>query len=103
MSNYLSVVVFVDAKPGCGSALEAALLSAVAPSRLEEGCIEYRCHKVHGQDGQFVFYETWASKALMDAHLESPHVKALIIQCENLLAKPLDIIFCDEMSAASVS
>lgn len=67
----------VKAKPGQAAAVKEALLSLVAPTRQEPGCLCYNLHQSKSDPTQFMFYEQWASKEALDAHGKTPHMKAL--------------------------
>lgn len=73
MAN-LTVVATIVAKPGCEKDVEALLTGLVEPSRKDKGCLLYDLHRAVDQPGTFLFYETWESKELLDAHLETPHL-----------------------------
>ncbi|BEV72599.1 MULTISPECIES: putative quinol monooxygenase [unclassified Paludibacterium] len=70
----LTVVATITAKPGYEQAVEAALLALIEPSRHDEGFIQYDLHRELDKPNVFVFYENWASKDLLDKHLQSPHL-----------------------------
>ena len=76
MAN-LTVVATIVAKPGCEKDVEALLTGLVEPSRRDKGCLRYDLHRSVDQSGTFLFYETWESKDLLDAHLETPHLLAM--------------------------
>jgi quinol monooxygenase YgiN len=46
----------------------------VAPTRAEEGCINYDLHRSVEDPGTFMFYENWQSQLLWEQHMESPHL-----------------------------
>lgn len=71
------LVAMVKAKPGQEEAVKKALLSLVKPTRQEPGCLCYNLHQSKSDRTQFMFYEQWASKAALDAHGKTPHMKAL--------------------------
>lgn len=100
MSEIITIVVNVEAIPGKEQQLMQALGDVIAPSRAEPGCIEYRYHQCHDNPCKFVFYETWKNQAALDAHTETAHVKALSEKAKDLMAKPLEIIFVDELMPA---
>ena len=75
----ITVVATFEAKPGKEAELRAALLGLVAPTRPEAGCLNYDLHVSPEHPGKFMFHENWTSKALLDAHLQSPHLKALLL------------------------
>ena len=89
MSNpIVTVVATFEARPGKEAELRTALTGLVAPTRTEAGCINYDLHQAVGDPGKFVFLENWTSKALLDAHLQSAHIKALLPRVDELCAAP---------------
>jgi Uncharacterized conserved protein len=74
----LTVFATFEARSGKEAELRAALIGLVAPTRKEAGCLSYDFHSASDNSAKFISYETWASKAQADAHLQSPHVVALL-------------------------
>ncbi len=74
----VTVVATFQAKPGKEAELRAVLTGLVAPTRQEAGCLNYDLHGLPDDPGKFLFHENWTSKALLEAHLKSPHIKALL-------------------------
>lgn len=62
------------AKTGCEDALRDELVAIVAPTRKEEGCINYDLHEIADKPGRFLFYENWTTRELLDKHLKSEHI-----------------------------
>lgn len=73
--SHLTVVATVTAKvefiEDVGNALEAL----IAPTLQEDGCINYDLHKSIENPAIYVFHENWTSKAHLDAHLATAHIK----------------------------
>jgi quinol monooxygenase YgiN len=80
----LTVVATFEARPGKEAELRAALIGLVAPTRKEAGCLSYDFHCALDNPAKFLSCETWASKAQADAHLQSPHVVALLPRVDEL-------------------
>jgi quinol monooxygenase YgiN len=74
----VTVVATFQAKPGKEEELKKVLTGLVAPTRQEAGCINYDLHQSAEEPGKFLFHENWTSKAHLDAHLQSAHIKALL-------------------------
>ena len=74
MTDVLTVVARVRAVPGAEKIVREALVAMVAPTREEEGCIDYRFHVVDDDPGLFYFVALWRSEADLDAHLAEPHI-----------------------------
>jgi len=80
----LTVIATFVARPGKEAELRAALSDLVAPTRTEAGCINYDLHAASDNPAKFLFHESWTSKAHLDAHLQSPHIKALLPRIDEL-------------------
>jgi quinol monooxygenase YgiN len=78
------VVATFQAKPGKEAELKKALIGLVAPTRQEAGCLNYDLHASPEDPAKFLFHENWTSKALLDAHLQSAHIKALLPRVDEL-------------------
>lgn len=75
MSTPYTLVGIARPKPERAAELKELLLSFVAPTRQEPGCLEYHFHEDRDEPGVFVFYEAWRSKEDLDAHLALPHLR----------------------------
>lgn len=85
----ITVVATFQAKPGKEAELRQALIGLVAPTRQEAGCLNYDLHVLPEEPAKFLFHENWTTKAHLDAHLQSPHIKALLPRVPELaVAKP---------------
>jgi len=82
--NTVTVVATFRARPGKEAELRAALMGLLAPTRQEAGCVNYDLHQSPEDPAKFLFHENWSSKAALDAHLKSAHVKALLPRVEEL-------------------
>jgi quinol monooxygenase YgiN len=76
MSEPLTVVARVRAKKGQEARLRQELQRLVAPTRAEAGCLRYDLHESKAEPGWFLLYETWKSQADLDAHFQTPYLKA---------------------------
>lgn len=76
--NHITVVATFQARPGKAAELRSALIALVAPTRLEAGCLNYDLHVAPDDPARFLFHENWTSKELLDAHLKSAHIQALL-------------------------
>ncbi len=65
----------LTAQAGEEAAVEAACKAMVAPTRKEDGCITYILQVNEKQKGDCLFYEQWESKAALDAHSATEHMK----------------------------
>lgn len=89
----LSVLAHVRAKAEAAEKVRRECLALVAPSRAEEGCLNYDLHQSIDDKTLFVFYENWASREALERHLEMPHSLRFDEQTEGLLAQETEITF----------
>jgi len=80
----ITVVATFQARPGKESELKSALIGLVAPTRQEPGCLNYDLHVLPEDPAKFLFHENWTSKAHLDTHLRSAHIKALLPRVDEL-------------------
>ena len=97
MTGKITVIAYHRAKPGKERALREALLAVCAPTRGEQGCLNYDLHVSPDDPGLLVFHENWVSKADLDAHLASSHIDAFRAIAPDLLAEAPDITLWSEV------
>jgi quinol monooxygenase YgiN len=90
--NTITVVANFEARPGRETDLRSALVGLVAPTRKEDGCINYDLHGSPEHPGRFLFHENWTSQAALETHLQSPHVQALLPRVSELCSEPPAIV-----------
>jgi quinol monooxygenase YgiN len=93
----LTVIATFQARPGKETELRAALTGLLAPTRQEAGCINYDLHTGTDDPAKFMFHENWTSKAHLDAHLQSPHIKALLPRVDELCTAPPQITLWEKI------
>jgi len=71
----LTVVAKVTARKDTVENVKSELLKLIAPTRKEDGCIEYNLHQDNEDPAVFVFYETWESLASLENHMNTDHFK----------------------------
>ncbi len=84
--SIVTVVAKVTAKSDAVAAVRAECLKMIAPTRQEEGCIEYRLHQDNDDPALFIFYENWQSAAALDQHMNSSHFQAYVAAVGDLIA-----------------
>ncbi|MEV6278629.1 putative quinol monooxygenase [Nocardia sp. NPDC051832] len=89
---------FARPKPGRVEELKELLLSFVAPTRVEEGALEYHFHEDADDPSTFVFYEVWRSKEDLDRHLSLPYMRDFWEHRMDYLEQDLDIRFLSMQS-----
>jgi len=81
----VTVVAKVVAKTESVEIVRLELLGLIAPTRNEEGCIEYRLHRDNRDPAVFIFYETWESEACLATHMESAHFMSYVRAIDGML------------------
>ena len=69
--NAVTVLATIKVKPGVEERARELLQRAVAPTRLEPGCLNYDLHQSATDPTSFVFYENWESDEALAAHAAS--------------------------------
>lgn len=69
--------------------MRATLTGLLAPTRTEDGCINYDLHIAPDDPAKFLIYENWASKAHHKAHDKTPHVQNLRARIKELSLPPV--------------
>jgi quinol monooxygenase YgiN len=87
----VTVVVRLKAKAGKEAQVRQELFSLLAPTRAEQGCINFDMHEAPHDPSVFLFHENWTSEENLVRHFETPHIKRWINLTETLLAEPLDL------------
>ena len=94
----LTVVAEIYAKPGREKEVGELLKGLVAPTRQEEGFVQYDLHVDNDNPCHFIFYENWTSMAHLEAHLASPHLADFDTKSKDLLAEPVRIVFATRIA-----
>lgn len=99
MAGKLSVIAKFTAKPGREKDVLSGLTDMIAPTRKEEGCINYDLHESRSVPGVFYFYENWTGKDVLDKHLASSHIQNALKKIEGCLKEPIELHLMDEVKA----
>lgn len=91
------VVARVRAREGFEAEVERELLALVAPSRAEDGCLNYDLHRSADEPSLFMFHETWSSREALEKHLSQPSMGAFDERTEGMLAEPEEITFWERL------
>jgi quinol monooxygenase YgiN len=78
----------VTAKPEHVDDLRAALKMLIAPSRAEDGCLQYDLYEDREKPGHFIFFERWRDAAALAAHAKAPHSVAHGPKVKNWVVAP---------------
>jgi quinol monooxygenase YgiN len=94
----VTVIAQIKAKPASEAEVKRELLSLVAPSRKDAGCINYDLHQSTENPALFVFHENWESKAALDAHLAKPDLQATLGRVMKQVAEPPQITLWEKIA-----
>jgi quinol monooxygenase YgiN len=100
MSEVVVVGAFV-AREGKEDEAVEAFKGLVEPTHGEDGCILYALHRGNDDPRRLAFIERWESKALLQDHLESDHVKAVLAVADDLFSSA-DITVYDALPGGEV-
>ncbi|MGH8881865.1 MAG: putative quinol monooxygenase [Stackebrandtia sp.] len=98
MTEVFTLVGRAYPKPERADDLRKLLLSFVAPTREEPGCLEYHLHADRDDPAVLVFYEVWRSQGDLERHLELPHMKRFWESRMDYLERDLDIQYITMLS-----
>jgi len=87
----VTVIAYIEIKPGTEEAFKAELEKVVAATRAEAACVNYDFHQSADQPTRFVAYENWTSRAGLDQHAKSAHIQTFRQNCADIFAKPVEI------------
>ncbi len=87
MTDKITVIAHIEAKPEHLDAVKAELLKLLDPTRKEAGCLQYDLHQDNENKNLFIFVENWESHALLQQHLASEHIAAYLKSTEGLVDK----------------
>ena len=93
MTTQLTLIARLTAKPETSDALGDGLRALIAPTLAEDGSIDYTLHRANDDPNVWILYETWRSRADLDAHFERPYTKAMMDRFPALLAKEMELTF----------
>jgi quinol monooxygenase YgiN len=91
-SEKVVVVAIIQVKPGSEDEALAAFSASIPPTHEEAGCLGYALHQDRDDATRFVFVEQWASEDALNAHGQTPHLKALFGAVGGLVTGPPTII-----------
>jgi len=71
------VVAIFEVNVGAEETVEALFRGVIETTLAEEGCISYQLNRDTENPRRFVWTEEWASRELLQKHIEAPHIAAL--------------------------
>lgn len=87
----VSVIAYIEIKPGTVEPFKAELNKLIASSRAESACINYDFHQSVNKPTHFLAYENWTSMAGLDQHAKSAHIQTFRENCAEMFVKPAEI------------
>ena len=93
------VVGSFTAKAGMEEEAAVAFEALVEPTHGEEGCILYALHRGAQNPRRLAFVERWESAELLQAHLASDHVQAVLARAPELFDGDGDIVVYEALAA----
>jgi NADP-dependent 3-hydroxy acid dehydrogenase YdfG len=89
----LTLIARLTARPEHAEALGEGLRALIAPTASEAGSLGYTLHRDNDDPNVWILYETWTSRAALDAHFEQPYTRAMLARFPDLLAKEMELSF----------
>ena len=74
--EWLTAVTFIRGVEGKEEELKRELIALAAPTRAEPGSITYDLYRSPVKKNEFMRFEVWRNPAALDAHKQTPHLKA---------------------------
>ncbi|PMS18843.1 antibiotic biosynthesis monooxygenase [Trinickia dabaoshanensis] len=103
MSEQLTVIAFMRAKPGAEEELGRRLMELVEASRQETGCLNYDLHRSNTDPAVWCMYENWRSRVDLDAHFQTTYLQRFAQDKDRLLAGDSDMHYLSMVSAQAAS
>jgi quinol monooxygenase YgiN len=94
MVKSTQIVVLATAKERQGkeAELQQAMLDVAAPTRAQQGCLQFELYRSAHDPAAITAFERWSSLEDHERHLRGDHVKALIAKLGGLLAGPPELV-----------
>ena len=83
----LTIVANIHAHPDHVELVQSELEKLIPITRAEAGCIRYDLHQDNENPAHFLFYETWESRDLWQAHMQAPHLAAYMEATEGAVTE----------------
>jgi len=83
----ISIVARIKAKPESIDLVKTGMLTLVAETVKENGCINYNLHQDNADPSIFFFYENWSGEEALQDHLKSEHMQVYIKATKGQLAE----------------
>ncbi len=80
-----TLITPVQVKEGAGKQFEAAFAKTVTATRKEKGNLAYDLNRDTQAPSRYMVYEHWKDLAALEAHLNTPYVKALLAELPKMI------------------
>lgn len=87
MSSIVTVVAKLIVHEAALESVKTELLKMIEPTRMEEGCIEYRLHQDNDDKKVFIFFEMWENLDCLKRHITTPHYMSYSAAVEGMIAE----------------
>ncbi|KPF72527.1 hypothetical protein IP69_01040 [Bosea sp. AAP35] len=88
MSDPFIVISRIEVRSDAWECFVAAAGYCIEATRREQGCLAYEIHESLTQPGRFVSYESWETRADIDRHMGSDHMRAFLEAVRACAAAP---------------
>src|SRR5438128_840413 len=95
-NDRLTVVALFKALQGAEAGARVELTKLVAPTRAEDGCINYDLYQSVEDPRDFIFYENWSGMPTLAAHRKTPHILELSEKIDRFFTKPPEVLLLRE-------
>jgi NAD(P)-dependent dehydrogenase (short-subunit alcohol dehydrogenase family) len=92
-SDQLTLIARLTARPEAAEALGDGLRRLIAPTLREDGARGYALHRDNDDPNVWILYETWRSRADLEAHFGQPYTKAMMDRFPELLARDMELTY----------
>ncbi|KZM40472.1 MAG: putative quinol monooxygenase [Marinomonas sp.] len=83
----LTIVANIKAHEDKIELVKAELLKLIDATRAEEGCINYDLHQDNENPAHFMFYESWETRELWQAHMGNQHLQDYMVATEGAVVE----------------
>ena len=91
MNEQITVIARFRARPETIEKIIETALEMVRQTRIEAGCLNYDFHQDLTDPTLFYMHENWIDEKSLEAHFETPHIKAALAVLPTLLVEPVEI------------
>ena len=83
----LTIIANIKAKANKVDLVKAELEKLIAPTRAEDGCVQYDLHQDNDDPAHFLFFEIWTSRELWQTHMGNQHLKDYLAATDGAVEK----------------